>query len=138
MRNIIHFFLISCLFWGCNNSSTQGLLNNSSNKNSISIIEFSKKTINLGTLSNDTIVQAEFKIRNVGSENLMIKNINTECSCTGYKLDNDTISPGDSTKLLINFNTKGKIEGFQRRWPCNLLFIIRKRRGFFLRFLFLE
>ncbi len=74
-------------------------------------IGFSTKVIDLGSLTNDTTVEAVFYIKNIGETDLIIKKIEPECGCTGYILDNDTILSGDSTRLLIKFCTKGKEAG---------------------------
>ena len=114
MIKYILLIIISSIY-SCSNSSKQETSKKSSAEDIKSSIEFSKKIIDFGTLSNDTIVQALFYIKNIGIANLIIEDVSPECSCTGYKLDNNTILPGDSTKLLVNFSTKGKAEGLQRK-----------------------
>jgi len=102
-------FQVDC----CNLASNQGTQN--ANDSLKSTIEFSKKVIDFGTLSNDTNVTAVFYIKNTGKPDLIIKEVEPECSCTGFKLDNDTILSNDSTRLLINFNTKGKGTGLLKK-----------------------
>ncbi|MBA4411219.1 MAG: DUF1573 domain-containing protein [Bacteroidota bacterium] len=114
MIKYILLIIISSIY-SCSNSSKQETSKKSSAEDIKSSIEFSKKIIDFGTLSNDTIVQALFYIKNIGIANLIIEDVSPECSCTGYKLDNNTILPGNSTKLLVNFSTKGKAEGLQRK-----------------------
>lgn len=114
MKWIVLITIISSVS-GCNNWSKHETTNKNSDEDRKSIIEFSNKIIDLGTLSKDTNVDALFHIKNNGIVNLIIEDVSPECSCTGYKLDNDTIFPGDSTKLLVNFSTKGNGEGLQRK-----------------------
>jgi hypothetical protein len=78
-------------------------------------IAFSKKTIDFGTISNDTNVTAVFYIKNIGKENLIINDVKPECSCTGFSIDSKNILSGDSTRLLINFSTKNKGTGIQKK-----------------------
>ena len=113
MKFLIQLTLILSLFSCCNNTSKRGINNKNSN-NAIPVIEFSERIIDLGNLSNDTTIQATFYVRNVGLEKLIIKGIDMECSCTSYELENKMVLPGDSTKLMIKYNTTGKAPGFQR------------------------
>lgn len=113
MKFLIQLTLILSLFSCCNKTSKRGINNKNSN-NAIPDIEFSERIIDLGNLSNDTNIQATFYVRNAGLEKLVIKGIDTECSCTSYELENNMVLPGDSTKLLIKYNTTGKAPGFQR------------------------
>ncbi len=113
LRFVLSLFIV-CQVYSCNFAPEQKVTQN--HKNSIkSTIGFSKKVIDFGTLSNDTNVTAVFYIRNIGKPNLIIKEVEPECSCTGFTLDNDTILSGDSTRLLINFNTKGKGTGLIKK-----------------------
>jgi len=107
--------LIMTILFSCNNGSKKEISNKNSDESIKSSIGFSKKIIDFGILSNDTNVQAVFYIRNIGEANLIIKEVSPECSCTGYKLDNDTILPDNFTRLLVNFSTKDKGEGLQRK-----------------------
>lgn len=97
------------------NFDTKQKVNKNHNDSIKSKIGFSKKVIDLGTLSNDTNVTAVFYIKNIGEPVLIIYNVEPECSCNGFSLENDTILSGDSTKLLVNFNTKGKGTGFIKK-----------------------
>lgn len=115
---MIKYFLLIIIIssvYNCSNKPKQETTKMNSDEDIKSSIEFSKKIIDFGTLSNDTNVQALFFIKNIGIANLIIEDVSPECSCTGYKLDNDTILPGNSTKLLVHFSTKGKGEGLQRK-----------------------
>jgi len=115
IKQILLIIILVAILSYCNKASKQNTIHEFSIENTKTRIEFSKRIIDFGALSNDTDVQAEFSIKNIGAVNLIIYEVSPECSCTGYKLDNDTILPGNFTKLLVNFNTKGKGEGLQRK-----------------------
>jgi len=110
MKSLFIILLLFCC--SCNNSEKKPIINKNPK---YSIISFSKTIADFGTITNDTFVKAIFYIKNIGNENLIIGDVIPECSCTGYTLDNDTIVPGDSTRLLVNFNTKGKELGLQKK-----------------------
>lgn len=114
-KGVFLLALLFFLFYSCNSKHKQYNITDRSNDTIMSNISFSKKIFDFGTVSNDTTLEAIFYIKNIGIENLIIKEVSPECSCTGYKLDNETVVAGDSTKLIVNFNTKDKGWGLQTK-----------------------
>jgi hypothetical protein len=116
--NLRIFFLL--VFFGlqiysCNPKPKQNMGNCWIDESVKSKIGFSEKIINFGNLSSDTTVKAIIFIKNVGGTTLFIKEVSLECNCTKYKLENDSILVGDSTRLEIDFKTKGKGSGPQSK-----------------------
>ena len=106
--------ILLCVF-SCYNRTPQVTANSNLEDRTVTISACSKKSIEFGIIPNDTIVQAIFHIRNTGEKNLIIDEVDVECSCTGYILENDTILPDGETNLIVTFNTKGKEKGLQRK-----------------------
>ncbi len=114
MKKKYWIFLIAFYVYSCNIKNKHEISNEKVD-NVQTQIGFSKKVIDFGTISNDTLVHAIFFVKNLGREKLIIKEVSPECSCTGFMLDTNIVLPGDSTKLSIDFNTKDKELGFQRK-----------------------
>ena len=55
------------------------------------------------------VLYAKYFFKNIGKNNLIIKYVNPDCICTGYSLSNDTISPGDSAYIELQFKTENKL-----------------------------
>lgn len=67
-----------------------------------------KKTVDFGTVSGDTILQARYFLINNTDSVIVINYVNPECSCTGYKISNYRIKARDSVYVDLELNTKGK------------------------------
>ncbi len=61
----------------------------------------------------NTKLKHEFVIKNEGTGTLEIKEVKPSCECTVIEPVVKKLEPGDSTILIVNFDTKGKI-GYQR------------------------
>ena len=64
-----------------------------------------------GTVTQGTVVQHEFEIKNVGSKELLIHRVVPACGCTAAVVDNEAIAPGASGKLKVTFDTTGFASG---------------------------
>jgi hypothetical protein len=63
-------------------------------------------------LQNKTLTK-EFSIRNFGTEDLVIENVETTCGCTAAIPETKVIKPGGSTALRVELQTRtanGKLE----------------------------
>lgn len=66
-----------------------------------------------GLIANDGADHTcEFFIRNIGTEKLVIHDIDAPCGCTKADYDHRPIAPGDSTKIVVIYNGKGKLPGY--------------------------
>lgn len=75
------------------------------------IPEISQKEVDLGAFDGDSIQTADFTVRNIGSDTLVIYNIYTGCRCTRPSGYTNIIAPGDSTTLTVTYNGKGNVPG---------------------------
>ena len=50
----------------------------------------------------------EFNFKNTGSENLIIRNIETGCGCTTANYTKEPVAPGKEGKIEIAFNSSGR------------------------------
>lgn len=71
-------------------------------------LTFKNKTIDFGNISADTLLTAKYKFFNTGENDVVIYYVNPDCSCTNYYLSNDTILPGDSAFIILEFSTANR------------------------------
>lgn len=76
--------------------------------------EFDNKHYNFGTVETGEIVKHDFVLKNTGKNDLHIRKTRASCGCTVATLDKEVIKPGESSKISIKFNTKGRT-GSQRK-----------------------
>jgi uncharacterized cupredoxin-like copper-binding protein len=73
-----------------------------------------KKMHNFGDVTQGESVTTSFVITNSGGDLLEIKNVQATCGCTAAKPDKNQLKPGESTKLDVTFNSKGR-NGYQEK-----------------------
>ena len=70
---------------------------------------FLNKIVDFGEVTGDTILTAKYILKSSGVHDLVINYVNPDCSCTNYSLSKDTIMPGDSAIILLEFSTKERL-----------------------------
>ena len=53
-------------------------------------------------------VEKVFKVTNKGGKDLNITRVQTTCGCTSSVMDNQLLKPGESTRLKVTFDPRGK------------------------------
>lgn len=67
-------------------------------------LEYLDKTyFDFDVVEEDEKIQHEFRIKNTGSKDLIIKNSKTGCGCTGIEVFPKIIPPGGEAKVVINY-----------------------------------
>lgn len=75
-------------------------------------IKFDKLTHNFGTFSESTPVQkCTFTFTNTGTAPLIINQAVASCGCTVPEYTKSPVAPGQSGKISITYNGKGKFPG---------------------------
>jgi uncharacterized cupredoxin-like copper-binding protein len=69
---------------------------------------------NFGDIEMGKIVTHHFILTNTGDDNLIIKNVHATCGCTAVKPEKETLAPGESTKLKVEFNSTGRRGGQEK------------------------
>lgn len=69
------------------------------------IIEFQKKEHNFGIVIEGEKVIHHFKFKNVGTNNLIIKNVNASCGCTIPTFSSEPIAPNDDGIIEVVFDS---------------------------------
>ncbi len=75
-----------------------------------SLIVIGMATVSLGTIQEaDGPKEKSFWLRNVGTEAVSLQQGYTSCGCTTINFDRQRpVTPGDSTKVTLRFNPRGK------------------------------
>ncbi len=81
----------------------------------ITSIEFEEKIHDFGKINQGDKVSHTFKFTNTGNEALIIKNVKTTCGCTVASYPKEAISPGDTGKIDVVFDSKGKLNQQYKR-----------------------
>lgn len=71
-------------------------------------IEFAEKIFDFGTRPTGDPVPYSYTFRNTGKSDLIIRKVHASCGCTATTPEKTTIKPGESSKIDINFDTKGR------------------------------
>lgn len=61
-----------------------------------------------GEVDSEKKVQHDFVIRNVGTEQLEIRNVRTSCGCTVAQPEKKSLAPGEETKVPATLSLKGR------------------------------
>ncbi len=57
-----------------------------------------------GEIPPDEIVETEVTVENKGTQPLVIKSVRASCGCTATNMGEDTVPPGESTKLRVTYD----------------------------------
>jgi hypothetical protein len=67
-----------------------------------------------GDVKEGEVVKHVFKVKNVGTNPLMISKTDVSCGCTATDFTHEPIPPNGEGQITVQFNTKGK-EGIQKK-----------------------
>lgn len=68
-------------------------------------IDVTPKSFDFKEVEFGKVVNYSFKVKNLGNEILEIKKVATSCACTTAKVNQEKISPGKETELLVTYDT---------------------------------
>lgn len=71
-------------------------------------VSVQQKEFDFGEINQNDIVDHAFVITNTGGDLLRISDFRASCGCTAAKPDKTELKPGESTKLKVTFNSKGR------------------------------
>jgi len=70
--------------------------------------EFTKELHKFGEISAGEIAVCDFFFKNIGSQELVIKNIETSCGCTAVKWEKKPVGVGAESHITVEFDSKGR------------------------------
>jgi len=71
------------------------------------VIEIDDRVFDFGELKQGEKVSHPFVITNTGKSNLILRKIRASCGCTAIEPDKTVIAPGESTRVVAEFNSRG-------------------------------
>lgn len=74
-------------------------------------ISLNTKYWDFGTVREGETKEKSFVVVNIGDENLIIRNVFTDCGCTRANISSKRITPKGKAKLKVVYSTKGKSLG---------------------------
>nr|WKN36724.1 DUF1573 domain-containing protein [Tunicatimonas sp. TK19036] len=72
-------------------------------------IKFSEDTKDFGDITQGDKVSHTFEFENTGNEPLILSNVLTTCGCTATSWPREPITPGETAKIDVSFNSTGKM-----------------------------
>ncbi len=74
----------------------------------VAAIQFADQVHEFGIVDAGAIVAHRFPFRNTGSQPLIISSARSTCGCTVPEYSREPIAPGDTSSILVVFDTQGK------------------------------
>ena len=71
-------------------------------------IKFDMEVWEFGEINEGDVIDTIFTFTNVGKEPLIISNAKAGCGCTVPQWPKEPIAPGETGKIAVKFNSKGK------------------------------
>jgi hypothetical protein len=72
------------------------------------MIQVDRVEHNFGKIPDSGPVSHVFTVKNIGGKPLNISRIQTSCGCTAAVMDNQFLQPGESTRLKVQFDPRGR------------------------------
>lgn len=107
LKLLILYIFVSVLFLSAQTDSIKPAVGG--------FLTLKESSIDLGSISGDSIVKAQFTVYNTGTEPVSILRIFSDCNCTVPTYDHDPIEPGDSTQFEVKYDPRGYRWGQFRR-----------------------
>ncbi len=108
----IGFFVISCNENAVKKIDKKNLESAKVRDNEIRLggprLSFDKTEHDFGVLNEGDIVETVFSFTNSGKSELIITSAKSSCGCTIPEWPKEPILPGESGKIKVKFNTRGK------------------------------
>ncbi|MCS7185057.1 MAG: DUF1573 domain-containing protein, partial [bacterium] len=72
-------------------------------------ITFESDVYDFGSVKSGEVATGFFVVINKGTQDLVIKNLRTDCGCTVAGVEKSVLKPLESSKIKVNYDTTGKI-----------------------------
>jgi len=78
------------------------------------VITFDEQLFEFGQITQGDVVEHVFAFTNTGKSPLILSNVKTTCGCTVPTWPREPIAAGESSEILVRFNSRGK-SGMQNK-----------------------
>lgn len=76
--------------------------------------KFQEETHDFGTIKEGPVAETTFEFKNVGKEPLIIQSASASCGCTTPEWPKEPILPGKKGKIVVHYNTQGRVGPFTK------------------------
>lgn len=107
--NFVSIIVLS-IFIGCANSPRENAnqnVSNQTNKEKYAELKYIEDFFDFGSIVQGEVVTHTFYFRNIGTEDLIIKDLIPDCGCTQPKIDKKILKPGEEGFVEVIFDSKG-------------------------------
>jgi hypothetical protein len=94
------------------------------NQENLPVIEITPKDFDFGEIQYGDTVNYTFQVKNTGQAVLEIKRVATSCSCTTAKIDKEELKPGETTGLLVTYDS-GAMSGSHAKGPQERIIYVK-------------
>jgi len=104
------FIIVLSIFIGCANSPRENAnqnVSNQPNKEKYAELKYIEDFFDFGSILQGEVVTHTFYFRNIGTEDLIIKDLIPDCGCTQPKIDKKILKPGEEGSVEVIFDSKG-------------------------------
>lgn len=112
MHRVLFIFvsiIVLSIFIGCANSPRENVdqnVSNQTNKEKYAELKYIEDFFDFGSIVQGEIVTHTFYFRNIGTEDLIIKDLIPDCGCTQPKIDKKILKPGEEGAVEVIFDSK--------------------------------
>lgn len=129
---IVQFLLVLAIVFSvavsCKNEKSQHIDKKPIDTVGVARIKFDTTFYDFGSLVQGEKATFTFKFKNIGTADLIIYDAYSSCGCTVPNYNKEPISPGESGKIEVLFNSEGK-RGIQYKTVVLKLNTIYKERS---------
>lgn len=104
------FIIVLSIFIGCANSPRENAnqnVSNQTNKEKYAELKYIEDFFDFGSIVQGEVVTHTFYFRNIGTEDLIIKDLIPDCGCTQPKIDKKILKPGEEGAVEVIFDSNG-------------------------------
>jgi hypothetical protein len=76
--------------------------------------QFKDETHDFGKIKEGPVAEYVFEFKNVGKEPLIIQSASASCGCTTPEWPKEPILPGKKSKIVVHYNTQGRVGPFTK------------------------
>ncbi|NVO10635.1 MAG: DUF1573 domain-containing protein [Bacteroidales bacterium] len=109
LLTVISIIVLS-YFIGCTNSQSKGVnqnISNQPNNQKYPELQYVEDFFDFGSIIQGEVVTHTFHFRNIGTDDLIIKDLIPDCGCTLPKIDKKIFKPGEEGFVEVIFDSKG-------------------------------
>jgi len=112
MKKISLIFLAFAFLFACKSSTKEIEGKTNTNSSGKAKFEFVDEVHDFGNITQGERVEYNFKFKNVGDADLVIKTAKASCGCTSPEYKKDPIKPGEEGNISVTFDSSNR-EGNQ-------------------------